>query len=149
MVYFVEKIKECLWVLKGKEIAILGLSFKADTDDMRFAPSVDIFNLLLEEGARLNLYDPQAMKEAKKIFSARGETDFSGKSNKIKFFSGPYEAIKNSDCVCVLTEWEEFKKLDFKKVKKLMRYPLIADGRNLFDKNKLIKIGFKYIGIGS
>ena len=136
--YFVEKIKENLWVIKDKKIAILGLSFKPDTDDMRFAPSIDIVNALLDEGARLCLYDPQAMEEAKKIF----------RSQKIKFCKSPYEAIKSCDCACFLTEWEEFKKLDFKKIKKLMRLAFIADGRNMFEKDSLINLGFSYIGMG-
>jgi UDPglucose 6-dehydrogenase len=138
--YFVEKIKEHLWILKGKKIAILGLSFKPDTDDMRFSPSIDIINFLLEEGAHLSLYDPQAIKTAKEIFSSQ--------KNKIKFFSDPYQAAKSTDCLCILTAWEEFKKLDFKKIKKLMHYPLIADGRNMLDKEKMISLGFEYIGIG-
>jgi UDPglucose 6-dehydrogenase len=138
--YFVEKIKEHLWILKGKRITILGLSFKPDTDDMRFSPSIDIINFLLEEGAILRLYDPQALENAERIFSSQ--------KNKIKFFNDPYQAIKSADCLCILTAWEEFKKLDFKKIKKLMHYPLIADGRNMFDKEKMISLGFEYIGIG-
>ncbi len=136
---FVEKIKEKLWVLKGKKIAILGLAFKPDTDDMRFAPAVDIVNMLIKEGARLFLYDPQAMEEAKKIFKA---------SHKLKFAKDPYEAIRKSDCLCLLTEWDEFKKLNLKKVKKLMNYPFIADGRNIFDRDELRKEGIDYIRIG-
>ncbi|MCF7916958.1 MAG: UDP-glucose/GDP-mannose dehydrogenase family protein [Candidatus Omnitrophica bacterium] len=137
--YLVEKIKEHLWILKNKKIAILGLSFKPDTDDMRFAPSVSIINQLVNEGSTVTLYDPQGMDEAKKVLP---------KSKKIKFVKNPYLAVKGSDCLCVLTEWEQFKNLDLKKVKKQMHYPLIADGRNIFDKNKLSKLGFSYIGIG-
>lgn len=136
--YFVEKIKEHLWVLEGKKIGILGLSFKPDTDDMRFAPSIEIINFLLKEGASLFLYDPQVKKEAKELF----------KGPRVKFAKSPYEAIKNCDCLCLLTEWEEFRKLDWEKIKKLMHYPLVVDGRNIFDKNKLSKFGFKYIGVG-
>ncbi|MDD4954802.1 MAG: UDP-glucose/GDP-mannose dehydrogenase family protein [Candidatus Omnitrophica bacterium] len=136
--YFVEKIKEHLWVVKNKKIAILGLSFKPNTDDMRFAPSIDIVNFLLKEGAVIKLYDPQAVREAKKIF----------KNPKLKFVKNAYEALDKCDCACFLTEWEEFKKLDFLKLKKIMHYPLIADGRNMFDKNLLEAAGFKYIGIG-
>ena len=137
--YFVEKVKERLWILKDKKIAILGLSFKPDTDDMRFAPSVDIINAFAKAGANLSLYDPQVKDEARKVFKA---------SKKLKFAKDPYEAIKGSDCLCLLTEWDEFKKLNLKKVKKLMNYPFIADGRNMFDKGKLKKEGFDYIGVG-
>lgn len=136
--YFVEKIKENLWVLKNKKIGVLGLSFKPDTDDMRFAPSVDIVNYFLGEGAHVYLYDPQAKSEAAAIF----------KGKRVKFSKNPYEAVRGADCACFLTEWEEFKKLDFKKIKKSMNYPLIADGRNMFDKKKLNYLGFGYIGIG-
>ncbi|MFA5270966.1 MAG: UDP-glucose/GDP-mannose dehydrogenase family protein [Candidatus Omnitrophota bacterium] len=137
--YFVEKIKEHLWVLKNKNIAVLGLSFKPDTDDMRFAPSIDIVNYFLKEGAHLKLYDPQALSEAKALFNDK----------RIKFAKNPYEAIKDCDCACLVTEWQEFKKLDLARIKKIMRYPLLADGRNMFDKEELTKLGFKYIGIGS
>ncbi len=136
--YFVEKIKESLWILKGKKIAILGLSFKPNTDDLRCAPSLDIINYLLKEEAYLILYDPKANKEAKKFF----------KSRKIKFAKSVYEAVKSCDCACFLTEWEEFKTLDFKRIKRLMHLPFIADGRNMFDKEKLKNLGFIYIGVG-
>ncbi len=137
--YLVEKIKEHLWILKNKKIAILGLSFKPDTDDMRFAPAVSVINQLVDAGAAVVLYDPQSMDEAKKILK---------KSSKIKFSKNSYLAAKGADCLCVLTEWEQFKNLDLKKLKKQMHYPLLADGRNIFDKNKLAKLGFSYIGIG-
>jgi UDPglucose 6-dehydrogenase len=137
--YLVDKIKEHLWVLKNKKIAILGLSFKPDTDDMRFAPSIDIVSSLLDEGACIKAYDPQSNSEAKKVFGNR----------KIEFAKNAYTAVKNCDCVCILTEWEEFKKVDFSKFKKLMHYPLIADGRNMFDKKQVEASGFKYIGLGT
>lgn len=137
--YFVDKIKEHLWILRDKKIAILGLSFKPDTDDIRFAPAVDIIDAFIKEGVNLSLYDPQVKEEIKKIFKT---------SQKLKFAKDPYEAAKEADCLCLLTEWEEFKKLDLKKVKKLMHYPLIADGRNMFDKDKMSALGFNYIGMG-
>lgn len=142
--YFVEKIKDQLWVLKDKKIAILGLSFKPETDDMRFAPSLDIIKELLKEGAILKLYDPQAMEEAKMIFSSEKEIE----KEKLRFVRNAYEAVEGCDCACFLTEWEEFKQLDFQKLKMLMRYPVIADGRNMLDKDTLNKLGFKYMGIG-
>ncbi|MBU1112424.1 MAG: UDP-glucose/GDP-mannose dehydrogenase family protein [Candidatus Omnitrophica bacterium] len=145
---FVEKVKERLWIIKNKKIAVLGLAFKPDTDDMRFAPSVDIINFFLKEGAHLTLYDPQAKPEAVKLFSAKGGSASGGKAGRLKFSKGPYEAIKGSDCLCLLTEWGEFKKLNLEKVKRIMRYPLIADGRNFFDKNKVCSLGFEYIGMG-
>jgi UDPglucose 6-dehydrogenase len=139
--YFVGKVKEHLWVVKGKKIAVLGLSFKPDTDDMRFAPSLDIVHTLSKEGADLVLYDPKAHKEAKSVFSALG-------LKKLKFAKDVYTAVKGCDCVCFLTEWEEFQHLDFKKIYKLMHYPFIADGRNMFNSDNLRKLGFSYIGVG-
>ncbi|UCD15096.1 MAG: UDP-glucose/GDP-mannose dehydrogenase family protein [Candidatus Omnitrophota bacterium] len=136
--YFVEKIKEHLWILKGKKIAVLGLSFKPDTDDMRFAPSITIIDILLKGGAKLSLYDPQAKGEAEEIF----------KEKRVKFVKNPYEAVKRADCVCFLTEWQEFKDLNFKRIKRAMAYPLVADGRNMFDKEELHGLGFEYIGMG-
>jgi UDPglucose 6-dehydrogenase len=137
---FVEKVKDHLWVLKDKKIAILGLSFKPDTDDMRDAPSIDIVELLIKEGASLRLWDPQSQDKAKKIFSKE--------TKKITFAKDPYEAAKDCDCVCFLTEWQELKDIDFSKLKKLMKYPLIADGRNMFDRDSVQKMEFDYIGMG-
>jgi UDPglucose 6-dehydrogenase len=137
--YIVKRIKEHLWILKDKKIAILGLSFKPDTDDLRFAPSVSVINKLVEAGAKLSLYDPQGMAEAKRVLK---------KSSQIKFAKGPYQAVKNCDCLFVLTEWDQFKNLDLKRIKKQMHHPLIADGRNIFNKDKVLKLGFAYIGIG-
>ena len=135
--YFVDKIKDHLWVLKGKKIAVWGVSFKPDTDDLRFAPSLDVVEYLVSEGADLAIYDPQAMKVAAMIFG-----------KKVRFCRDPYSAAKDSDCICLLTEWRQFAGLDMAKVKKSMRYPLIADGRNFFDKEQLSALGFKYIGMG-
>lgn len=136
--YFVNKIKEHLWIIKDKKIAILGLSFKPNTDDLRFAPSLKVIELLQKEGANLCLYDPCALSEAKKIFKGKG----------IKFSKDPFSAAKNAECLCFLTEWEEFRKLDFLKIKKNLRYPLIADGRNMFSREEMEKLGFAYIGVG-
>ncbi len=133
---FVDKIARHLWNLKGKTIGVLGLSFKADTDDMRFAPSLDIVKGLLKEGVRLQLYDPQAVHEARKIF------------HKVTFVPNPYEAARKADALIVLTEWKEFSELDFKRIKKLMRRPLLFDGRNLYDREKMKKAGFEYYGVG-
>ncbi len=132
----VKKVQSALWILKGKKIGVLGLSFKPNTDDMREAPSIDIIKMLKEEGAQIKVYDPQAMKEARRILKG------------IRFCKGPYEVAKESDCLLVLTEWDEFKELDLKKIKKLLRQPLIIDGRNIYDPKEIKKLGFKYIGIG-
>ena len=137
-IHFAEKVKERLWVLKGKRIAVLGLAFKPDTDDMRFAPSESIVKYFLDQGAHVVAYDPQAMKEAKGIF----------KKGTIKYAKDAYSAAKDADCVCVLTEWDEFKNINLKKLKKHMKFPLIADGRNIFNPKQMKREGFEYLRIG-
>lgn len=132
----VKKIEDNLWILKGKTIGILGLSFKPGTDDMRSAPSLDIINTLQAEGAIIKAFDPQAMQKAKKILK------------NVKFCKDPYELAQGSSCLVLLTEWNEFKELDFKKIKKLLEQHIIFDGRNMYNKEQLEKMGFKYIGIG-
>ncbi|MGC9070286.1 MAG: UDP-glucose dehydrogenase family protein [Elusimicrobiales bacterium] len=135
--WMVRKVEEELWNVDGKNISILGLAFKPKTDDMRFAPSIDIINKLLNLGAKIKAYDPVAMENAKKIF---------GKS--IYYAENPYDCIKATDCICLVTEWDEFKDLDFERIKKLANHPLIIDGRNLYDPDRIRKLGFTYISVG-
>jgi len=123
--------------IPGKKIAIWGLSFKPDTDDIRFAPSVYLIEELLKNGFAINVYDQEAQENIKKIF---GE--------KIKYFKDPYAAIEKVDGLCILTEWNEFKQVDLKKVLQLMQQPYIFDGRNIYDPKKMIELGFKYFGVG-
>lgn len=132
-----KKIEDALWVISGKTIGVLGLSFKPNTDDMRFAPSIDIINTLRAHGANLKVFDPQAMGSAKEIIGS-----------SVRFCKDPYEVSKQSDCLVVLTEWDEFKELDFSRIKTLLRQPLVIDGRNIYDPAKMKRLGFKYIGMG-
>lgn len=134
--FFVKKIENVLWNLNNKTLGILGLSFKPDTDDMRFAPSIEIIQELQKGGASIQAYDPQAMPRAKSIF--RGVT----------FSRSAYDAAKNADALILLTEWSEFLNLDWKKIKKLMDQPVIFDGRNAFDPSEMARLGFQYHGIG-
>ncbi len=134
--YFVKKVINNLWNLNNKNIGVLGLAFKANTDDMRYAPSIDIIEMLQAEGAKIQAYDPQAMERSKTIFK------------NLKFMPSAYEAIKNTDALVILTEWDEFQQLDLKKVKKLMKTPTVFDGRNLFDPKEMKKLGFQYFSIG-
>lgn len=122
--------------INGKTIAVLGLSFKPNTDDMRDAPSIPIINRLKEEGAKIKAYDPIAMENAKKIFSA------------VEFCKDSYEAAKGADILVVLTEWNEFKQLDLNKIRKLMKKPIILDGRNIYNPNEVERLGFTYKGVG-
>lgn len=131
-----KKVEEALWVLKDKTIGVLGLAFKPDTDDMRLAPSVDIIKMLQAKGANIKAYDPAANNEAKHFLK------------EIKLCRNAYDAAKDSDCLVILTEWDEFKNLDLKKIKKLLKVPVVIDGRNIFDPEKMKKMGFVYKGIG-
>lgn len=131
-----KKIKDALWVLKGKTIGILGLAFKPDTDDLRNAPSLDLINFLAAEGAKIKVYDPRAMRSAKKTIQG------------VVFCHDAYQAAQGADCLVVATEWNEFKELDFIKLKKRLKRPLIVDGRNIYDPQVLQKLGFTYLGIG-
>ncbi len=133
---FVKKLEENIWNIKDKTIAVLGLAFKPNTDDMRFAPSIDIITELQTHGARIRAYDPEAMERAKKLLE------------DVRFCKDPYEAVRGSDCLVLLTEWPEFKELDFKKIKKLLKQPLVVDGRNMFDPLEMKTLGFQYICIG-
>ncbi len=132
----VNKLKEALWILNGKTIGILGLAFKPDTDDMRDAPSIDIINLLKEEGAKIKAYDPVSIPNARKILK------------QVQFCSSPYEVARGSHALAVVTEWNEFRKLNLSRLKRLMEHPIIIDGRNIFEPAKMNKEGFIYKGTG-
>ncbi|RKY56213.1 MAG: UDP-glucose 6-dehydrogenase [Candidatus Neomarinimicrobiota bacterium] len=128
----IEKIKQALWILKDKTIGILGLSFKPNTDDIRFAPSLEVIKRLQEEGAKIKAYDPAAMEKIKKLFPS------------VSYENNPYEVAKGSDALIILTDWDEFKNLNLKKIKSLLIRPIIVDGRNIFDPNEMNKLGFLY-----
>jgi UDPglucose 6-dehydrogenase len=136
--FFLTKIKDTLWILKDKTLGILGISFKPNTDDIRSAPSIDIIKALCLEGAAIRVYDPSAMKKAKEVL----------KLDTVTFCRGPYEVAAGSDALVLVTEWDEFKKLDFLKLKKLLKRPLIIDGRNIYEPKEVEKFGFTYISLG-
>lgn len=123
--------------LAGKTIGIWGLSFKPKTDDMREAPSITIINRLLDAGARIKAHDPEAMDEAKKVFGGR-----------IEYIQDNYEVLKGADALAVITEWNEFRRPNFEKMKNLMKSPVIFDGRNIYDPHEMRHMGFTYYGIG-
>jgi len=135
-IFFLNKIKDLLWIIKDKTIGMLGLSFKPNTDDIRNAPSIDIIQALQSEGAKIKVYDPSAMEKAGELLG------------RVKFCKDPYEVCRGSDCLLIITEWDEFKELDFSKIKKLLRRPFIIDGRNIYEPKSLKKLGFTYAGIG-
>lgn len=133
---FIKKIEDTLWILKDKTIGVLGLSFKPNTDDIREAPSVYVIQTLKQKGAKIKAYDPQAMDKMKQVFP------------DIEYCNSPYEVAKSADCLLILTEWDEFKKMNIKKIKTLMTHPVIIDGRNIFDPEKMKKLGIVYKSIG-
>jgi UDPglucose 6-dehydrogenase len=130
------RIKEVLGPLEGKQIAALGLSFKPNTDDLREAVAVDVIRLLLDGGARVRAYDPAAMGHAQALLPG------------VKFAENAYAAAEGAHCLVIFTEWNEFKEMDMKRVHAAMRSPIIVDGRNIYDPEKVKALGFTYRGVG-
>ncbi len=123
--------------LEGKTFAIWGLAFKPKTNDMREAPAITIINELLQRGAKIKSFDPKAVESAKCIFG-----------DKIEYSKNAYEATENTDALLLLTEWNEFRRPDFERLKELMKLPIIFDGRNQYDRNRLVEKGFEYKCVG-
>ncbi len=132
----VNHLKEMLGTLKGKVVGLLGLSFKPNTDDMRDAPAITISDLLLAEGAFVKAYDPVAMDIAKPLLP------------NVTLCPDPYSLAEGCDALVIVTEWNEFKQLDLIRIKDLMKQPVIMDGRNLYEPEKVIKMGYRYRGLG-
>lgn len=135
--WVLRKIEELLWNLEGKRVAVLGLSFKPNTDDLRFAPSLDIIRQLRERGVKVVAHDPVAMAKAKKLLPPG-----------VELARDPYAAAKGADALVLVTEWAEYKSLDFKRIRALMLNPIVLDGRNLYDPEKLRALGFSYRSVG-
>jgi len=131
-----KKIKNMVGDLKGKTIAMLGLAFKPNTDDMREAPSIEIIDGLQKEGARIQAYDPVAMHEARKFLK------------DVQYADDTYEAMRGADALVFMTEWNQFRSLDLEKVKSLLRAPVVIDLRNIYDPAKMRENGFKYACVG-
>lgn len=123
--------------LKGKKIAIWGLAFKPETDDIREAPSIDVMKSLLKKGAQLSVFDPEAMPNIKKLFG-----------NQLHYAASMYETLENAEALVICTEWSIFRSPDFNKVKQLLQHPVIFDGRNLYDTQEIKNEGFQYYSIG-
>jgi UDPglucose 6-dehydrogenase len=136
---FIKKIKDALWVIKGKKIAVWGLSFKPNTDDIREAPALKIIPRLLNEGALLQIYDPKAMENAKEVIPP---------SDQVFYASSAHEAAKGTHAIAIITEWDEFKNVNLQEIKKLMITPIIVDGRNIFEPKKVRELGFLYFSMG-
>ncbi len=133
---FIKKVEQAIWNINSKNIGVLGLSFKPNTDDMRYAPSLDIIQALESQGAKIKAFDPHAMGKAKALLK------------NVQFCKDSYSVCKGSDCLLILTEWNEFKELDLKRVKRLLHQPVIVDGRNIYDPKKMKALGFRYFSMG-
>lgn len=131
-----EKIRNAVTDIKGKTIGILGLSFKPNTDDMRDAPSVDIIQNIKKAGGNVKAYDPVAMNQAKRILK------------NVSYCNDAYETAQNVDVLVFMTEWNQFRNLDLNRLKKSMKQPIIVDLRNIYDRSKLERMGFKYTAMG-
>jgi len=132
----VTKLRHILGGFRGRTVGILGLSFKPNTDDMRDAPSVEIVNLLRYEGACVRAYDPVAMENAKQ------------RLENVVFCDDPYKVAEGADALMLVTEWNEFKQLDMARVRDLMKQPVLIDGRNIYDPQRMRELGFTYRGMG-
>jgi UDPglucose 6-dehydrogenase len=136
---FLSKVRSALWTLRGKRLGVLGLAFKGETDDIRESPAIDMVDMLLAEGCSIAAYDPAAMKRAEQELPP---------GPQLRYVPDAYAAAVDADALLVLTDWTEFANLDLKRLYTLMRYPIVVDGRNLFDPQAMNQEGFTYISIG-
>jgi len=134
---FLRKVKRALWTLKGKRVAVLGLAFKNGTDDIRESPAIAVVNALVKEGCSVTAYDPAAMPRAAEELPG-----------SVKFAQDAYDTLPGADACLILTEWEDFAALDLGRVKKLLRYPIVIDGRNLFKPTQMEAAGMNYYSVG-
>jgi len=132
----VKKARNLLWNLNGKTIGMLGLAFKPNTDDIREAPSIRVIRQLQQEGVKIKAYDPKAMDNIRQLLP------------EIELCQDPYQVAEGSDALVIMTDWDEFKKMDLQKVKELLNQPVIIDGRNMFAPDEMEQLGFMYQGVG-
>ena len=137
---FVKKLRQAVWVLQGKQMAVLGLAFKGGTDDIRESPALRIVKALLDEGARLRVHDPRAMPAA--------EREIPCQDGRLEYAISPYEAARGAHALLILTPWEEYRELDWSRLYDLMEVPVILDGRNLLDATAVRAAGFEYVDMG-
>ena len=136
---FLSKVRSALWTLRGKRLAVLGLSFKGDTDDIRESPAIDLVEMLLSEGCSVAAYDPAAMKRAEAEIAS---------SPQMRYAADVEDAARDADALLILTDWPEFAQLDLRKLNSTLRYPIVIDGRNLYDPQVMLEHGFTYLSIG-
>ena len=136
---FFQKVRSALWTFRGKRLGVLGLAFKGGTDDIRESPALDIVGQLLREGCLLSAYDPAAAERAKEVIPT---------GPQMRYVDDPYLAAQDADALLILNEWQEFAELDLDRLHYTLRYPIIIDGRNLYDPATMIERGFTYLSVG-
>jgi UDPglucose 6-dehydrogenase len=136
---FLSKVRSALWTLRGKRLAVLGLAFKGETDDIRESPAIDLVEMLLAEGCSIVAYDPAAMK--------RAELELP-RSAQMRYAENVNDAARDADALLILTDWKEFGQIDLDQLHVAMRYPIVIDGRNLYDPKVMTEHGFTYLSIG-
>ncbi|MGC1300127.1 MAG: nucleotide sugar dehydrogenase, partial [Alloacidobacterium sp.] len=136
---FFQKVRSALWTFRGKKLGVLGLAFKGGTDDIRESPAIELIGQFLKEGCIISAYDPAAMERAKLVLPPSGTLSYAGDA---------YEAATEADALLILTDWQEFADLDLDRLRYTLRYPIIIDGRNLFDRAIMAQHGFTYLSIG-
>lgn len=136
---FFEKVRSTLWTFRGKRIAVLGLAFKGGTDDIRESPALDILTKLRHEGCTIVAYDPAAEERAKEIFPP---------GDGMRYTEDPYAAAEGADALLILNDWQEFAELDLDRLSRVLRYPIVVDGRNLYDPAAMAAKGFTYLSVG-
>ncbi len=132
----VEKIRQAVGEVKGKTLAVLGLSFKPETDDVRESPAIEIVDGLLAGGARVRAFDPAAMDACRPLWP------------QVTFCADPYEAAQGADGLVIVTEWNQFRALDLRRLRELLSRPLIVDLRNIYEPGKMAAAGFEYVSVG-
>ncbi len=134
---FIRKVRSALWTLRGKKLGVLGLAFKGGTDDIRESPAILLIQSLLQEGCQISAYDPAAHDRAREVLNS-----------SVSFADSAYDAARAADALLILTEWEEFGALDLKRLRAELKYPIIIDGRNLYDPETMAAAGFTYYSVG-
>ena len=136
---FFQKVRSALWTFRGKRIGVLGLAFKGGTDDIRESPAIDIVQHLIREGCVVRAYDPAAAERAKEV-APEGE--------QMQYVNDPYAAAQDADALLILNDWQEFAELDLQRLQAALRYPIIIDGRNLYEPAAMHEHGFTYLSVG-
>jgi UDPglucose 6-dehydrogenase len=136
---FLAKVRSALWTLRGKRLAVLGLAFKGGTDDIRDSPAIELVEMFLEEGCSICAYDPAAMERAKQVLPP---------SKTLTYAETEYEAAAEADALLILTDWHEFAQIDLQRLNQTLRYPIVIDGRNLFEPSVMQQHGFTYLSVG-